>query len=313
MTEQVRVMIERALDVATGTLQEIADAAGISYDTLWAWKTGRRNPTPENLQRLADVLEQRGREIEELSEEVRRAAAGDHGRTGKILITEERLRELQTDPLFLGILRLSRMVNSLRFAYVAAYQARGGQTPLRRRQAMNAFFLATAVMQETIDSLRQMSKDFRALASWQEFVVPILRDPTVKKLEEDSMRDLRRKVVFHFDTKPLAIGVRDISLPEILLAESRGSQKKDMYYPLADEAVARFLVPDADMDRETHLDVVKDWIHQTTALSGQLGDAIEEVILEGCIELGLRGHWEPDENDWQGPDDGLAEELEAES
>ncbi len=64
-------MIERALDIATGNLKEIADAAGISYATLWAWKAGRRNPTPENLAALANALERRGGELRELAKELR--------------------------------------------------------------------------------------------------------------------------------------------------------------------------------------------------------------------------------------------------
>jgi transcriptional regulator with XRE-family HTH domain len=67
-------MIDKALDKATGSLQTIADDAGISYDTLWAWKTGRRNPTPENLARLADALDRRGGELVKLAEALRKEA-----------------------------------------------------------------------------------------------------------------------------------------------------------------------------------------------------------------------------------------------
>ena len=55
-------MLSEALDVAAGSLHEIAEDAGISYDTLWAWKIGRRNPSPKNLAKLADALERRGGE-----------------------------------------------------------------------------------------------------------------------------------------------------------------------------------------------------------------------------------------------------------
>jgi len=71
----MRIMITRALDGATASLEEIAEAAGITYDTLYAWKTGRRNPTPENLLRLADAIEGRGGELQELAKELREAAA----------------------------------------------------------------------------------------------------------------------------------------------------------------------------------------------------------------------------------------------
>ena len=74
MTEQIRQMIDRALDGATASLEEIAEAAGVTYNTLYAWKTGRRNPTPENIARLAAALERRGGDLQTLAEELRKAA-----------------------------------------------------------------------------------------------------------------------------------------------------------------------------------------------------------------------------------------------
>jgi transcriptional regulator with XRE-family HTH domain len=72
VTEKLRRMIDRALDTATVSLQAIADETGVSYDTLWAWKNGRRNPSPENLAALADALERRGGELVKLAEQLRK-------------------------------------------------------------------------------------------------------------------------------------------------------------------------------------------------------------------------------------------------
>lgn len=68
-------MIDRALEGATTSLEDIAAAAGITYNTLHAWKTGRRNPSPENLAKLADAIERRGGELQALAEELRRAVS----------------------------------------------------------------------------------------------------------------------------------------------------------------------------------------------------------------------------------------------
>ena len=71
--EGTRKMIDEALEVAAGNLQTLADDAGISYATLWAWRSGKRNPTPENLAKLADALDRRGGELSELAAKLRRA------------------------------------------------------------------------------------------------------------------------------------------------------------------------------------------------------------------------------------------------
>lgn len=74
MTEQLREMIDKALDGATASLEDIARSAGVTYNTLYQWKTGRRNPTPENLKRLADAVRGRSDELRELADEIQAAA-----------------------------------------------------------------------------------------------------------------------------------------------------------------------------------------------------------------------------------------------
>ena len=67
-------MLDRALRVVMGNLQEVADEAGVGYSTLRAWADGRRNPSRENLIRVADVIERRGGDLQTLAEELRTAA-----------------------------------------------------------------------------------------------------------------------------------------------------------------------------------------------------------------------------------------------
>jgi transcriptional regulator with XRE-family HTH domain len=71
---EVHRMISEALSETAGDLQALADEVGVSYATLHAWKTGRRNPTTENLARLADAIGARGERMRELAEELRKAA-----------------------------------------------------------------------------------------------------------------------------------------------------------------------------------------------------------------------------------------------
>ncbi len=74
MTDRTRRVIVDALEIAPASLQAIADEAGVSYRTLWGWKSGRRNPLPENLTALAAALERRGGEMTELAQKLRKAA-----------------------------------------------------------------------------------------------------------------------------------------------------------------------------------------------------------------------------------------------
>lgn len=47
----------------TGDLRTLADEIGVSYHTVWCWRTGRRIPPVDQLRRLAGVLERRGGEV----------------------------------------------------------------------------------------------------------------------------------------------------------------------------------------------------------------------------------------------------------
>jgi transcriptional regulator with XRE-family HTH domain len=69
------MLMKRALEAAAPSLRELAKETGISYDTLRAWRIGRRNPEAHQLAVVADALERRGREQLELAKSLRRATS----------------------------------------------------------------------------------------------------------------------------------------------------------------------------------------------------------------------------------------------
>lgn len=74
LEREIPAMIESVLDQGTASVEELAREAGLSAHSLWAWREGRRNPSPESLRALADVLESRSGRLEELAVELRTAA-----------------------------------------------------------------------------------------------------------------------------------------------------------------------------------------------------------------------------------------------
>lgn len=67
-------MIEEAVQAAAGGVETLAEEVGVSYATLRYWMKGERNPSPDNLRRLADVLAQRGANLNRLSRQLKKAA-----------------------------------------------------------------------------------------------------------------------------------------------------------------------------------------------------------------------------------------------
>lgn len=74
MTRLARVAasaVERAVLTARGVME----VAGLSYDALHSWRSERREPSPESLERLADAFEQHARELDRLAAVLRKEAA----------------------------------------------------------------------------------------------------------------------------------------------------------------------------------------------------------------------------------------------
>lgn len=72
--EWAEEMVQRILEVAPLTVEALAEEAGVTRHSIYSWASGRRNPTPESLAKLADALEKRGGELTDLARELREAA-----------------------------------------------------------------------------------------------------------------------------------------------------------------------------------------------------------------------------------------------
>jgi transcriptional regulator with XRE-family HTH domain len=73
-SEELADLIQRVLESGTCSLQQLAEEAGISYDSLYSWAKGRRVPRGENLRELASSFEDRADRLKNLAAELRRAA-----------------------------------------------------------------------------------------------------------------------------------------------------------------------------------------------------------------------------------------------
>lgn len=68
------MIVQRALKDGTFSMRELAAASGLSYAALRAWSAGDRIPQRKSLRQLAEGLRKRGAHLEELAEELEKAA-----------------------------------------------------------------------------------------------------------------------------------------------------------------------------------------------------------------------------------------------
>lgn len=205
----------------------------------------------------------------------------------RIVVPNETRSQVVKNPKFAALLRLGRMVNLIRFAQMGGYEPAPRSSPHGDRQMIGSFLVQTAFLQEVIETLPRLSQHLRDLPAWQAHIVPLLRSTKVKRLQGDTLKYLRNKVVFHFDPSVIDDGLEGIDLPELVVFSADGTARRDVYYPLADEVAIRFLVPDDGLSQSEHTERLKDWIAEVTDLSLAVGHTVEKVVLEACLDLGL--------------------------
>ena len=71
---EIAGLIEEATNVAAISIDGLAEAAGISPHSIWAWIAGRRSPRDDSVLKLADELETRSAKLADLDRRLRKAA-----------------------------------------------------------------------------------------------------------------------------------------------------------------------------------------------------------------------------------------------
>jgi transcriptional regulator with XRE-family HTH domain len=72
--DMLAVLIQQALDEGPFSMQQLAEQAGVSYDSLYSWAKGRRVPRAENLRQLAAGFDDRAEALRKVAEQLRKAA-----------------------------------------------------------------------------------------------------------------------------------------------------------------------------------------------------------------------------------------------
>lgn len=69
------MVVGSVMEQARVNMRELSEEAGVSYNTLRSWASGRRSPTPHGLLALADALERKSERLADLSDKVRQMVA----------------------------------------------------------------------------------------------------------------------------------------------------------------------------------------------------------------------------------------------
>lgn len=70
-------MVKKALEALTPEMKELAEENNLNYGTLRAWRAGIRSPSAENVERLAQMIEEHGVELIRHATRLRARDSGD--------------------------------------------------------------------------------------------------------------------------------------------------------------------------------------------------------------------------------------------
>jgi transcriptional regulator with XRE-family HTH domain len=73
--EELRMIVQRALQNGPFSMRQLAEDAGLSYQTLRAWASDLRTPQDEYLSKLAAGFRARADKLHLIAEELDRAAS----------------------------------------------------------------------------------------------------------------------------------------------------------------------------------------------------------------------------------------------
>ncbi len=198
----------------------------------------------------------------------------------------DRWTSLRTDPAFVELLRLARVVNSLSLNYSALLVPLEDQSPKARRDRFAAFFYAAALLQEGLHTAQSLGQYFRDLPQYKTGFAAILADPDVTTLRSGDLDKIRDELVFHFDRGALAAGLTHFPDGKALIATApHGFKQGEIYFDAADDALLGYLYGDAPTEGEYQASV-RRLMEQVTALFKRFMRASHSLIPAALAQMG---------------------------
>jgi hypothetical protein len=156
---------------------------------------------------------------------------------------------LRTDPAFVELLRLARVVNSLAANHSTLLTPLEDQSPKARRDRFAAFFYVAALLQEGLHTAQSLGRYFRELPQYG--FGAILVDPDVADLRSGDLDQIRDRLVFHFDRHCLQQGLARFPDGKTVIATAPAAWVSgEIYFDIADDALVAYLYGDAPTEAE---------------------------------------------------------------
>ena len=160
-----------------------------------------------------------------------------------VSIKKEVFEKLRNDKAFISILRLERILNTIRYSRSTTLYCADKNTPESKRDTNASFFLMCALLYEFIknlyEDLKPRFKDLQAFQNFQNLIESLISNENYELIKK-----VRDKVMFHFDPKVFSVSLEkfQVKTESVMFGESHTEQYGDFYCHLADELTFQYLM-----------------------------------------------------------------------
>jgi hypothetical protein len=170
------------------------------------------------------------------------------------------------------------VLNQLQFCHQAYLDYSQESTPIAYRQSQNALLFANGVLFEALLFSKNLGQYFRNYKSFQKGFATFSPD---RDSTQPIVGEYRNRLSFHVDTEPIVESLKTLKVPKLYFLTASGSQRKEIYFQLADEIAINFVIgehPSKEEEFEHYKKLLQN-VMETTAKFVNYGyDLIWEYI-----------------------------------
>ncbi|HEX8397965.1 MAG TPA: hypothetical protein VF644_11100 [Pyrinomonadaceae bacterium] len=160
----------------------------------------------------------------------------------EIYLTTDEFEQVRSEPRFLMLIRLARIVNQLNFCFDVLLSSTNYKTPAGERQYLNSFLFSCGVLYEGLKFIRPLGKDFSSYKSYKNGFAKLWKDKDTHYLRENVLNKMRNGIVFHIDSQPIEETIQVLKLDAYQFLASAGYESGEVYYNLADAISLNYIV-----------------------------------------------------------------------
>lgn len=211
-----------------------------------------------------------------------------HPERWEVYISKEEFERLRTDPRFVSLLPLARIVNGLKFCFQVLIEHGHSETPAGTRQHINAFLFACGVLYEGLKIANTLGKQHNERAAFRNGFGKLLKSKDTRQLKDTVLNSVRNKLVFHFDEDVAPSVLENLDLERYAFATADGDQSGAVYYNLADEIAINFIIGEpGSKDEEDR--IFRETLRIISKVITEFVSSADSLIADALKDLNWKG------------------------